>query len=246
MVLFVNQPFATALCRGLLPYLFTDQRLELNERVYIYALDVYRHVTDYPIEWHQESFNHFIFDNLTDAKALPTGAILGFVDVKSVCKEARAIGDGELVYLVTNAHLFVAPFEMAPDEIDANKSILKMMNTEMFVPRVPSLRNEGKEFFCPVNSFTYCVCLCEYDFTLDLSPSLSRLLLDAEGGLKPITKITLWNGTSAKSFQVDDATRILFRQDKLDELKRCPRILPESDDRVGAMVHFSCHHMLYD
>jgi len=246
MVIFVNQPFATGLCRGLLPFLFTNQRLSPNERVYIYALEKFRHITDYPLEWHQECFNHFVFDNMPKKPSLPEGKILGFVDVEDICYDAREVGPGEKVYRVFRAHLFEEPLEMQPNEVAKNKDTLRMMSAQMFVPRVPSLRDHGKEFFCPTNPYIFSICMYGYGFRLYLSPLVSKLLLDSKGYLKPITKITLWCGSSTKSFEVDDETRIVYSLENYDEWIRCPRIFSASDKRFAAMVHFACNRIIND
>lgn len=246
MIYFVNQPFGTGYVKGILPHLFTDQRLVFNERVYIYALEEYHRLSDYPLELHQECFNHKRYDNMPDDEKLPVNAILGFVDVREVIAGARQIDEGEHVYAVTNAHMFVAPLEVEPDEIYKHDDIILMMNTQMFVPRVPSLRNGGTEFLCPTEAFHFELSKYGQSFKLDLSPSLAKLLLDENGDLKPITKLTLWCGSVAKSYLVEGEVEIVYRKENMDELQRCPRIFPESDERVGAMVQFPCNHHLYD
>jgi len=246
MDLFVNEPFALGHCLGVLPYLVTDQHLSPKERVYIYALERFRQLTDYPVELHQEANNQRIYGNLPEDEELPINVLLGSVDVVDIWPGTREIGEDERVYRVTNAHLFVAPFEIQPNEIEENAEIIKLMPTNTFFPRVPSLCDGGREFLCPTNDFMFDYCLNDGDVNLDLSPALSKLLLDDEGNLKPISKLTLWNGRWAKSYLVDDDTQIVFREGQMDELVRCPRIFPETDNLVGAMVHFSCHHPLND
>ena len=133
MILCFNQPFATGICRGLYPAIFTDQPLVSNpERAYIYSLDVFRRATDFPIEWLQESFNNRIFGNIPEENELPTNSLLGFVDILAADPRAQKLSTGESVYLVRNAHEFVAPFEIELDEI-ANYSDL--INQFSMIPR---------------------------------------------------------------------------------------------------------------
>jgi len=252
MDLFIEQTFATELSKGLQPYLVTDQWLESDrERAYIFALPKFRDASVFPIEMHQESFNHRAFGNMPneqdEEEKLPVWSLLGFVDLEKINGELQKVGSDDYVYLVRNAHEYVAPIEMQPDEIADSRDFIARLNTKMFVPRVPCLRDGGRDLMVPVNPFLYSLCLNEHGINFDLSPSMAKLVLDEDGKLKPFEKFTVWCYREAKSFLVDEETRIFYKDQELVEpFKDCPCILPESKDRLGLMLHLSCHHPLYD
>ena len=248
MILCFNEPFATGISRGLYPTIFTDQRIvSFPERAYIYSLEVFRQVTDYPIEWHQESFNNRIFGNIPEDSELPINALLGFVDIIGTDPSAQKLGTGETVYRIGNAHEFVAPFEIGLKEIDDYSNLLKQLNTQMYVPRVPFVRDSGTELVIPANAFVESLCRHGYNFNLDLSPSLARLVLDEQGNLRPFRKFTIWYSDWANSYLMDDETKIIIRSgEEIEKMKRCPRIYGTTEERVGARIHFSCHHPLFD
>ena len=113
--------------------------------------------------------------------------------------------------------------------------------------RMRPLRDGGRDLMVPVNPFLYSLCLNEHGINFDLSPSMAKLVLDEDGKLKPFEKFTVWCYREAKSFLVDEETRIFYKDQELVEpFKDCPCILPESKDRLGLMLHLSCHHPLHD
>lgn len=248
MILCFNQPFATGICRGLYPAIYTDLPIVSKpQRAYIYSLEKFRKVTDYPIEWHQENFNYRIFGNMPEDSELPTNALLGFVDIYGPDPAAQGAIFGETVYRVRNAHEFVAPFEVEPDEIAKYDDLIKQLNTQMFVPRVPYVCSNFSELVIPANAMLESLCRHGYDFNLELSPSIAKLVIDNHGELRPFKKFTIWYGDWANSYLMDDETKIFFRnKEEMELLKRCPRIYSVTENRVGARIHFSCHHPLFD
>ncbi len=240
-VVFIHQPYATLSCRGLLPVVFMDQQeVSKGVKVYVYALDRCKMVADYPYEWHLEYVNQLTFGNMPKAETLPTNALIGSVTIE---EETNIPG----LFTVRNAREFIAPFEMQVDEIFQNEEYINLMNTKMFIPRVPHLIDGGDNLVIPVNVFLSCLVQYDGDFNVELVGSFSKLVLDEDGMLKPFTKFTVWYDNEGKTFQVDEETEIMFELTTGGkDLKRYPTVLTIEGTTTHSWLHFSCLNPLND
>ena len=238
---FVHQPFATMICRGLLPAIFPEVQAESYPyKAYVCALDQYKRAADYPYEWHLEYANQFRFGNMPKTEALPVNALIGSVTV---------LGPTDIpgLFEVRNARQFVAPLEVPIDEFLQYENIIKRMNTSMFIPRVPHLIDGGNNLVLPLNPFLHGVASSGGGFSIELVGSFSKLVLDENGMRKPFTKYTIWYGNEGKSFHVDDKTGILHElTPNGNDLKRYPSVPSPDGTTTHEKLFFTCSCPLND
>ena len=238
---FVHQPFATLICRGLLPAVFTDQQFEsFPVKAYIYALDEYKRAADYSYEWHQEYANQRTFGNMPKVESLPFNALIGTVTI---------VGPTDIpgFYLIRNAHEFIAPIDWEFDEIMKHEDYIERVNTKMFIPRVPHFIDECSNLIVPLNPFIHGVASFGGAFNVELVGSFAKLVLDENEKLKPFTKFTIWHGNDGMSFVVDDGTKVLYELvPNGSDLKRYPSLLSQDGTTTRSKLCFSCHIPLTD
>lgn len=243
----IPQPYAEMTVRGLVSVIKLDTgEKETHGRIYIYATaPVINPKT--PLEWRQEVENHVVFGNLPPTEELPTNRLIGFVDVVRTVPfdyNVWTLGMRDCAYLVTNAHYFVTPFILNPDEIDLN--FIRRANTCMFMPRQPFFRENGDELVIPVSDFIYQLAWSGNDFNVELTEDFAKLVLGKDGNLKPFTRFSVWRGNQAKRFIVDDETMIRHSvMDDGSDLCWYPSVVnPKGVAHVW--LHFSCRHPLND
>ena len=114
--LFIQQPFATMIARGLRNAVF-DDNFSKGCRLFINALPNFQiPEIPVPLEWFQAVNNHQLFGNLPPTEDLPYGKCIGFVDVlrKADGKENQWTTIHEPTVLLTNAHEFDEPQDLTP------------------------------------------------------------------------------------------------------------------------------------
>ena len=238
---FVHQPFATMICRGLLPVFYLDlQAKSYPCKVYVCSLAEFNRASDYTVEWHQECNNQRLFGNLPDTNELPVNQVIGSVKVIGTTDDPN-------LFCIRDAREFVAPFEVPFDQMSKYEEIIERMRTKMYIPHVPHLIDDGSNLVIPFNDFASSLAMYDHEFRIELVGSFAKLVLDEDGMLKPFSRFTVWNGTRGDCFAIDEDTRILheLNRDETD-LKRYMSMLAPKGYTFRSWLHLSCHHPLND
>lgn len=245
-----QQPYASMLVKGLMNVVrIASQHPLENRRILIYATEP---VSDpaTPIEWVQEVNNQQSFGNLADTQDLPRHELVGFVDVLGPADpdtNVWAAGKGERAYLVGNAHEFVMPLHITPNEVQEHLDFIKRVNTTVHIPRCPFFKDNGNNLVLPVNVFLDSLAWNEQDFSIELVGDFAKLVLYEHGLLKPFLRYTIWHGGIGRTFAVDDDTEVRYEinADNSD-LRRYPSALAPDGTTTRAKLHFSCRFPLND
>ena len=202
----LKQPIASMICAGLANVVhLAVPPSEIPCRLLIYATKPECDACT-PLEWQQEVINQQSFGNLEPTDELPVNQLIGFVDLVREIPHSFNLWSRGLkkpAYLVMNAHTFIAPLDINPDEVEQNLNFIELANTKFLIPRCPYLADNESELVLPVNAMLYAMAWTGTAISIQLEGDFAKLVLNEYGLLKPFTKYTLWFGREGKSFVVD-------------------------------------------
>lgn len=239
--LFIQQPFATMLARGLRNAVFDDHFLK-GDRLFIYALPSF-YMSNTPLEWFQAVNNHQLFGNLPPTADLPTSKCVGFVDVlcKADGRESQWTAIHEPSVILTNAHEFDTPQRKSPGSwYDADD-----IPSHVFHAHQPYAFRCDNELVIPVNEKFYRIASKGGNISFELSGSLAVCALDDNGLLKDFEKFTVICGQQSKSFLMTEHCDIMWEQKPNDdELVFYPSVYNESGKAPRAKLLLTCTYPL--
>lgn len=243
--LFIQQPFATMLVRGLRNAVF-DDNFSKGCRLFINALPCFlMPELPVPLEWFQVVNNHQLFGNLPPTDDLPTGKCIGFADV--LCKadgtENQWTAIHEPTVLLTNAHEFDNPQGDTPSSWQDAEDI----PSHVFHARQPHTLHQDDELVIPVNERLYRIASREGDISFELVDNLAVCALGDDCFPKDFEKFTVVCGQQSKSFLWDLNCDIMWEQKaEDDELVFYPSVFNKSGNAPHAKLFLSCHYPLID
>lgn len=239
--LFIQQPFATMLVRGLRNGVFDDQ-FSKGCRLYINALPCFM-MSDVPLEWFQAVNNHQLFGNLPPTADLPTGKCVGFVDVldKADGTECQWTAIHEPTVLLTNAHEFDTPLgKELRSWYDADN-----IPSHVFRFNLPYALYHDDELVIPVNEKLYRFASRGGNITFELTGSLAGCALENDGLLRDFERFTVICGQQSKSFLWNKGCDILWEQrPNDDELVLYPSVFNKSGKAPRAKLLLTCNYPL--
>ena len=238
--LFIQQPFATMLVRGLRNAAF-DDHFSKGCRLFVNALPCFM-MPNVPLEWFQAINNHQLFGNLPPTADLPTGKCVGFVDV--MCKADGTARQWTAIHeptvLLANAHEFDTPQGHSPRSWHDADDI----PSHVFHARQPhAFRDE--ELVIPVNEKFYRFATHGGNIGFELTESLAVCALDDDGLLKDFDKFTVICGQQSKSFLMTEQSDIIWEQrPNDDELALYQSVYSKSGKAPRAKLLLSCNYPL--
>lgn len=241
--LFIQQPFATMLARGLRNAVF-DDNFSKGCRLFINALPYFL-MPDVPLEWFQAVNNHQLFGNLPPTDNLPNGKCIGFVDV--LCRadgtENQWTAIHEPTVLLINAHEFDYPQGDTPSSWLEAEDI----PSHVFHARQPHTLHQDDELVIPVNERLYRIASREGNISFELVDNLAVCALGDDCFPKDFEKFTVICGQQSKSFQWNLNCDIMWEQKaEDDELVLYPSVYNESGKAPHAKLFLSCRYPLID
>ena len=236
-----NQPYASMSSEGLKSVARLNWRPKCFPCVaYVYAVEESKRESDNPIEWRQDYINQKLFGNMPDIHELPVNALIGKVVITG---ETDIPG----LYNIRNARQFVAPFEVPFDELPQWEDYIKRLNSKVFVPCVPSLRDEESLLAFPLNDFAYALSKYGDKIRIGLVGSFAKLVLDENGILKPFTRFMVWNGKEGMTYLVDAESGVRYEMtEDGSDLKRFPSLYSSEGYTYRSWLVLSTGHPLYD
>ena len=218
-------------------------------RLFIYATKP-EYETCIPLEWRQEVINQQLFGNLESTDELPINQLIGFVDLVRMIPHNYnlwSLGSKKTAFLVTNAHTFIVPLDINPDEVEQNLDFIELVNTKILIPRHPYLTDNEAELVLPVNMRLYSMASTGAAIFIQLAGEFAKLVLNEYGLLKPFTRYTLWHDNEGKRFVVDADTEIVHELNADgSDLCRYPSMLSPDGMTTRASLRFSCRFPLND
>ena len=243
--LFIQQPFATMIARGLRNAVF-DDNFSKGCRLFINALPSFQiPEIPVPLEWFQAVNNHQLFGNLPPTDDLPYGKCIGFVDVlrKADGKENQWTAIHEPTVLLTNAHEFDKPQDLATSSWHDAKDI----SSHVFNARQPHTLHQDDELVIPVDEELYLIASLGDNISFELTGTLAECAMGDDCFLKDFEKFTLISGQQSKSFLWNLKCDIMWEQrPEDDELVFYPSVFNESGKAAHAKLFLSCCDPLID
>lgn len=236
-----NQPYASMSSEGLKSVARLNWRPKIFPCVaYVYAVEESKRESDNPIEWRQDYINQKLFGNMPDIRELPVNALIGKVVITG---ETDIPG----LYNIRNARQFVAPFEVPFEELPQWEDYIKLLNSKVFVPCVPSLRDDDSLLAFPLNDFAYELSKYGDKIRIGLVGSFAKLVLDENGILKPFTRFMVWNGKEGMTYLVDAESGVRYEMtEDGSDLKRYPSLYSSDGYTYRSWLVLSTNHPLYD
>ena len=239
-ILEVPEPYAKALCNGLITGWHLDAPPEEELCTYlVYATkQVFNPQT--PLEWLMEIHNEQLFGNLGETDDLPVNAFIGYVTFRRDELAKPTVwtrGMKSPVYEVFTAHVFDMPFRS-----DCSQRYLRLK--DWLPSHVFWLMRPAYFIFLNlhVTESVFARAIAGGSIIIDLTEEMRRLILwdgENETNMKEIKALSLVCGRRRKLFDVEDRITILYETDGEGKPVLYPTLVP-GEKKMRVSVRFDC------
>ena len=229
-IIFLDGPFAFLMTAGLMPVASIKWLHHAPPcRVYIYSVDGKKPLSCYPVEWQMLLHNAEVLGNIPHFVDLPTGCIIGWVDVNPNGEIPKLWDFGENLFHVFNAHRLDEPFRCNIKHEGVNINLTpdfvahKVKQAHIF-----AMLNS---LFVPCNRRVWEQSAHGTSIVIDLFGDEAKHLITEDNELKEYDSVVLYHNNMYREFEFSPDNRFVPYLDERGKLKMYRSIL-----RDGAQV----------
>lgn len=229
-IVILEMPFAAMVVAGLMPVVSIKWPHHAPPcRVFIYAVEPTKPLSSYPVEWQMMAHNAQVLGNIPHNVDLPTGCIIGWVDVATHGDIPQVWNFGESLFHVFNAHVLDEPFRcnIRREGVNINLSpdfpAHKVKRSHIFAM--------GDTLFVPTNERDFDRSAHGTSLVIDLFGDDAKYLINEAGTLQEYSNVVLFHGGKYREFEFSSDNGFVPYLDERGKLKMYRSIL-----RDGAKV----------
>ena len=226
----LEQPFASMLGAGLMPVVSINWPHHAPPcRVFIYAVEPKKPISSYPVEWQMMAHNAQVLGRIPHFVDLPTGCIIGWVDVSTNGDIPKLWNFGENLFPVFNAHTLDEPFRCNIKHEGINFN-LKPDFVAHRVKHSHMLRMTDT-LFVPTNARIFEQSARGTSIVIDLIGEDAKYLVNEAAELQEYSSVVLFHNNKFREFEFSSDNGFAPYLDERGKLKMFRSIL-----RDGAQV----------
>ena len=237
-IILSKQPFASMQVAGLMPVVSIKWPHHAPPcRVLIYAVEAKTPLSSYPVEWQMMAHNAQVMGNIPHFVDLPTGCIVGWVDVATHGDIPIVWNFGENLFHVFNAHRLDEPFRCNIKHEGINFN----MKSDFISHRVK--RNHlfaiGDTLFVPTNARTFEQSAHGTSIVIDLFGEEASHLVTETDTMKEYNTVVLFHNGKYREFEFSQDNRFVPYLDERGKLKMYRSILRDGGQvgRTGVQLN---------
>ena len=229
-VLLTEQPFASMQVAGLMPVVSIKRPQHAPPcRVFIYAVEAKKPLSSYPVEWQMLVHNAQMLGNIPNFVDLPTGCIIGWVDVALHGVIPKVWNFGENLFSAFNAHTLDEPFRCSIK----HEGIYFNIRSDLSAHRVKRshIFAVGDSLFVPTNARIFEQSAHGTSIVIDLIGEEASHLVTESDTMKEYNSIVLFHNSKYREFEFSQDNNFVPYLDEKGKLKMYRSVL-----RDGAQV----------
>lgn len=207
-------------------------------RVFIYAVEAQTPLSSYPVEWQMMAHNAQVLGNIPNFVDLPTGCIIGWVDVMKHGEIPKVWNYGENLFLAFNAHTLDDPLRCTIKHEGINFNI----RSDFSAHRVKRSHvfAVGDTLFVPTNARLFEQSANGTSIIIDLIGEEASHLVTESDTMKEYDNIVLFHNSKYREFEFSQDNSFVPYLDEKGKLKKYRSILRDGAQvgRTGVRLNF--------